>query len=193
MTPRPPEFDDLVGEDVDGAERERLRRVHELLVEAGPPPESTTLPAPTTGARVTSLNRPPSRRRRLLLALAAALGVAAIFTLGLVVAAGDDPSAERVVAMSGPSGASASLEIFAVDEAGNWPMLIDVAGLPPAADGSLYELWLTKGGALAVLCGSFLTDADGKAIVPLNAPWRLSDFDGWVVVAAGSKTPLLTT
>jgi hypothetical protein len=95
--------------------------------------------------------------------------------------------------MSGPSGASASLEIFPVDEAGNWPMLIDVAGLPPAADGALYELWLTRAGEPVALCGSFLTDADGKAVVPLNAPWRLSDFDGWVVVAAGSKTPLLTT
>jgi hypothetical protein len=29
--------------------------------------------------------------------------------------------------------------------------------------------------------------------VPMNAPWRLSDFDGWVAVEAGSKTPLLTT
>jgi hypothetical protein len=29
--------------------------------------------------------------------------------------------------------------------------------------------------------------------VSLNAPYRLPDFDGWVVVEEGSKTPLLTT
>ena len=191
MTARPPDFDDLVGADVDAAERERLRRVHQLLIDAGPPPDATR-PAPETGDRVVPL-RTHTRRRRLLLALAAAIGVVAIFTLGLVVAAGDDPEADRVVAMSGPSGATASLEIFAIDEAGSWPMLIDVEGLPPAADGALYELWLTQGGELAALCGAFLTDADGKAVVPMNAPWRLTDFDGWVVVAAGSTTPVLTT
>jgi hypothetical protein len=27
----------------------------------------------------------------------------------------------------------------------------------------------------------------------MNAPWRFSEFDGWVVVEAGSETPLLTT
>ena len=33
------DFDELVGAETTGAERERLRGVHELLVEAGPPPE----------------------------------------------------------------------------------------------------------------------------------------------------------
>ena len=36
---RYPDFDDLIGGDVPAEERERLRRAHELLVEAGPPPE----------------------------------------------------------------------------------------------------------------------------------------------------------
>jgi len=192
MTSRPPEFDDLVGPEVDAAERDRLRRVHDLLVDAGPPPELTRTSAPAIGAQVTPLRR-PSRRHRVLLALAAALGVVAIFTLGLVVAGGEDPSAERVVAMSGLAGASASLEIFGADEAGNWPMLIDVEGLPPAREGRLYQLWLTRNGTPTALCGSFHTDDDGRAVVPMNAPWRLDDFDGWVVVEAGSTTPVLTT
>ena len=63
----------------------------------------------------------------------------------------------------------------------------------PSASGRPYELWLTKAGELAALCGSFLTNADGSAVVPLNAPYRFSDFDGWVVVAEGSTSPLLTT
>lgn len=192
MTARPPDFDELVGADVDGRERDRLQRVHELLVEAGPPPELSRASAPAIGPPVIAARRTP-RRRRVLLALAAAIGAAAIFGLGLVVADGGDPSAERVVAMSGPSGATASLEIFDADAAGNWPMLIDVEGLPPAADGGLYELWLTKDGELAALCGKFLTDPDGSSVVPMNAPWRLDDFDGWVVVSAGSTSPLLTT
>jgi Anti-sigma-K factor rskA len=193
MTSRPPEFDDLVGPEVDAAERDRLRRVHDLLIDVGPPPELSQMSAPATGgAPVTPLRR-PSGRRRAVLALAAVLGVVAIFTLGVVVADGGDPDAERVVAMSGPSGATASLEILDVDEAGNWPMLIDVAGLPPADDGRLYQLWLTKNGSPTALCGSFHTDVEGRAVVPMNAPWRLDDFDGWVVVEAGSTTPILTT
>ena len=188
MTTRPPDFDDLVGDEVEGAERDRLRRVHDLLVAAGPPPEVSSPTAPATN--VVPLR--PRRRRRALLGLAAALGAAAIFTLGLVVAAGDDPSAERVV-LTGLQGAQASLEIFALDEAGNWPMLVEVDGLAPAADGALFELWLTKDGAPVALCGSFRTDAEGVAVVPMNAPWKIDDFDGWVVVEAGSTRPLLST
>ena len=36
---RPPDFDTLIGQEVAADERERLRRVHELLVTAGPPAE----------------------------------------------------------------------------------------------------------------------------------------------------------
>jgi hypothetical protein len=189
MSNLPPDFDDLVGDEVAGAERDRLRRVHDLLVAAGPPPDVSTQTAPETN--VVPLR--PRHRRRALLGLAAALGAAAIFALGLVVAAGDDPSAERVVAMTGAQGARASLEIFALDEAGNWPMLVEVDGLAPAADGALFELWLTKDGAPVALCGSFRTDSDGVAVVPMNAPWKIDDFDGWVVVEAGSTRPLLST
>ena len=34
-----PEFRDLVGEGLPPGERERLERVHKMLIEAGPPPE----------------------------------------------------------------------------------------------------------------------------------------------------------
>ena len=193
MSGRPPDFDDLVGGDVEGAERERLRRVHDLLVAAGPPPEMERLSPPATDATVVPLAGRRSGRRRALLALAAALGVVVVFTFGLVVADSDGPSADRVVAMTGPSGASATLEIFDVDEAGNWPMLVDVKGLPPVQEGQLYQVWLTREGKPVALCGSFLTEPDGTAVVSMNAPWRLSDFDGWVVLERGSTTPLLST
>lgn len=193
MSGRPPDFDDLVGGEVEGAERDRLRRVHDLLVAAGPPPDLSSLSPPATDASVTPLAERRRGGRRALLALAAAFGVFLVFTIGVVAADDEGPSPDRTVAMSGPSGASARLEIFDVDEAGNWPMLVDVKGLPPAREPELFQLWLTREGKPVALCGSFLTEPDGTAVVSMNAPWRLSDFDGWVVLERGSTTPLLST
>jgi hypothetical protein len=53
MSDRPgPDFEELVGGDLEPRERERLLRVHEALVAAGPPPELTPdLAAPSTRAR----------------------------------------------------------------------------------------------------------------------------------------------
>jgi hypothetical protein len=188
MSERGPDFDELVGTGLDAAERERLFRVHELLIEAGPPPEpSSAMPVPlhTRG-----------RRRTALVAIAATLG-AGIFAVGVLVGdGGDRPGTFDVVTMTGTAyttGVRASLTIFDIDEAGNWPMEFSVQELAPAPSGRPYELWLTKGGKLAALCGSFLADADGKTVVPLNAPYRLKEFDGWVVVVEGSTSPLLTT
>jgi hypothetical protein len=192
MTGRPPDFDELVGTDLDAADRERLLRVHELLVAAGPPPDLASLSTPPSVAEPVVLG---SRRRRVAtLALAAAF-VVAVFAAGFVVGNRGE-GAERVVAMvgTGPaSGASASLEIFPADDAGNWPMELDIKGLVPSTSGHPYELWLTKGGRLAALCGSFRVEPQGTTVVPLNAPYKLSDFDAWVVVEEGSRMSLLTT
>ena len=186
---RPPEFDELVGEGLAAGERERLLRVHELLIQAGPPPELG--PAPT----VVPL-RPRRRRRAALVALAAALGVG-LFAAGWVT--GDrrgGPGTFDVVAMTGTAyttGLSGSITIYDVDDAGNWPMKLEVEGLEPSPNRKPYELWLTKEGELAAYCGNFLAEADGTTTVPLNAPYRFKDFDGWVIVQEGSKSPLLTT
>jgi hypothetical protein len=180
---RPPAFDDLVGTDLDPAERLRLVRVHELLIEAGPPPEPL---AATVELR-------PRRRRGALLAIAAALAVTA-FALGAALVGADDQNVDFTVAMAGTPAAedaTASLAVFEIDTAGNWPMELTVDGLP--AGSQPFELWLTRDGELAALCGGFLTDADGSAVVPMNAPYRFDEFDGWVVVEEGSQTPLLTT
>jgi len=190
MNERGPNFDELVGPEVEASERARLLRVHEALVEAGPPPElSSSLAKPPTPSVVPLARR---RRRAGRLALAAALGAVA-FAVGFLIADTGGRSTERVIAMSGAAGASASLENFEVDEAGNWPMELDVEGLAPPASGGLYQLWLTKDGELSALCGNFLAEPDGTTVVPMNAPWRLNEFDGWVVVERGSTTPVLTT
>jgi hypothetical protein len=192
MTDRPPDFDELVGP-VDASERDRLRRVHDLLVAAGPPPDlSLELRTPPEAEEAEVPPVMPRRQRATLLALAAALAVAA-FGLGVYIAQPTGPSPERVVEMTGAGGATASLEIFAADEAGNWPMELHVDGLGDDADGRPYELWLTKRGKLKALCGAFIADGDGTTNAPMNAPWRLKDFDGWVIVEAGSNEPLLST
>lgn len=193
MTDRPPEFDELVGTEIEPDERERLQHVHDLLIAAGPPPElAPGSSAPATGASVLALRS----RRGALVAIAAALGVLA-FAVGFLAGGGtDDYTTFKTVAMKGTASAvaaRATIELFDADAAGNWPMELEVSGLEPPANGGLYELWLTRDGRGVALCGSFLADPDGSTVVPMNAPWKLADFDGWVVVQEGSDTPLLTT
>jgi hypothetical protein len=184
------ELDDLVA-GLEPAQQERLRRVHELLLASDPPPELSP-----------ELEESPERpqnvyplfpRRRIAAAVLAAVAVAAAgFGIGFLV--GDDgaPEPDRIVGMAPPGGLSdarASLAIFDVDDAGNWPMELTVRGL---RSGVSYQLWLTKKGKLADSCGAFLIASD-KTVVPLNAPYKLKDYDGWVIVRKGSKTPVLTT
>jgi hypothetical protein len=180
-----PDFEELVGADLGAGERERLERVHDLLVAAGPPPDYVA-PRP--------VELRSRRRRGAVLAIAAALAVAAL-ALGGALVNSSEPGVGSVSleGTAAAANASASLTIYALDAAGNWPMKLNVAGLAPAASGKPYELWLTQDSKLKALCGSFLTDEHGFASVPMNAPYRFSDFDGWVVVKEGSDSPLLTT
>jgi hypothetical protein len=186
-----PRFDELVGTDLPAAERERLLRVHELLIAAGPPPEGSLSEMPPAQLERTVTRHRARPRRLALVALAAAFAVAA-FGAGFFV--GDrGPGTFEVLDMVGTReavGAHARLEVFDLDDAGNWPMELRVEGLAPA---QRYELWLTKDGRLAALCGSFLVEPEGTTKVPVNAPYRLLDYDKWVVVREGSQTPLLST
>jgi hypothetical protein len=188
VSDRGPDFDQLVGDDLDPAERERLLRVHHALVEAGPPPELSASLGSAPAPRVVPLA--PRRRRAMLVALAAAFSAVA-FAAGYLVAESRGPGVDRMITLTGAGGASASIDVFELDEAGNWPMELEVEGLP--ASEKTYELWLTRNGELEARCGSFLAKEDGTTVVPMNAPWRLSDFDGWVIVEEGSQVPLLTT
>ena len=183
---RPPSLDDLVGSDLEPEERARLERVHDLLVAAGPPPEPIEAPVALR----------PRRRRGALLALAAAFAVAA-FALGAALVDGSGGRTvdftETMAGTAAAADATASLTIYELDDAGNWPMELTVAGLSPAESGRPFELWLTRGGELAALCGGFFTSSGGDASVPMNAPYRFDEFDGWIIVEEGSETPLLTT
>ena len=55
-------------------------------------------------------------------------------------------------------------------------MRLEVSGLPALPTGQSYTLWLTKDGKLAESCGSFVV-GDGTTKVPLNAPYKLKQFD----------------
>ena len=192
MTERRPTLEELIEGDLGPEERQRLQAVHELLVQAGPPPElSPTLaqaPAPETAHLIPF----PRRYRFTAVAAAAALAIVLFGAGYLIGGSGDSPAPLRTVEMSGAGGAKGSLALFAKDGAGNWPMELTVSGLPPLAGGRTYELWLTKGGELADTCGTFVM-ASTTTEVPLNAPYRLREYEGWVVVRTGTTTPVLST
>jgi len=184
---RPPSFADLV--DPDDPDRARLEAAHDLLVAAGAPPElppSLEEAPPEPQARLITF---PRRRYTAI----AAVAVAATVLFGVGYAIGNRHSPEKpvqTIAMAGPAGATASIALLSPDAAGNWPMRLEVSGLPALPAGRSYTLWLTRGGKLAESCGSFVV-ASGTTKVPLNAPYRLKQFDDWVITRTGSTRPLL--
>jgi hypothetical protein len=185
MTPGP-DFDDLIGEDVAGTERERLRRVHDLLLEAGPPPEiAPELETPTLAM---TFGRPPRRRRRMVALLAAALVTLAIaFLAGYAVGNGNDNGLSQghtlqLVGTKAAPHALASLRVEPVDSSGNWPMQLAATGLPKLPPKGYYTVWLMRDGKIWAPCGTFVVAGEDRGIsVSLNAPYRLKPGDSWVI------------
>jgi len=183
VTRRPPDFDELF----DGVERpedrERLRRVHELLVEAGPPPELSPALASVT---------PPGGRRRWLagLALAAALAVSA-FVLGYY--AGNSPDSanamrvRQTVQLAGAGEASGVINLGYKASDGNWPLKVTVSGLRHVSGGDYYRLALTRDGEAKVTCGTFNVGR-GKTTIDMVAAYDLKGFDGWVITLWNGET-----
>ena len=187
-------FDDLVEGVDDPGERERLRRVHELLLSVDAPPELS--PSVQEAPLPEPVPLVPRRRRGALALLAAALAVAAFGAGWLGGARSDDVAPEREIVMSGVGesrGSFATIELLPQDASGNWPMRVLLRGLEPSADRSdYYELWLTKDGKLADSCGRFSVHP-GLTTVTLSVPYALRQYDGWVVTRRGSEQILLTT
>ena len=184
------EFNDIVDtEGLSPEETDRLRRVHELLVEAGPPadlPPALEQPAdPTEEAKVIDFPLMPPRRWAVAAVAAAAVAAVALgggYLLGHDHAKTAPFATQHVVPMEG-RGSLAVLRIGKHDKAGNWPMELLVSGLPTQKDPqAYYELWLTRNGKPVAPCGSFRVNPKNTT-VRLSVPYSFSRFDGWVVTA----------
>ena len=185
-----PDFDDLVGTDVDPDERDRLRYAHDLLVAAGPLPELSPALDRTPGIEEEAEVVPFfNRRRHAAIAVLAAAIALAVFGAGYLTGHGrnsDGFGAERVIPMeatpAAPPGASASLTLGAKDDAGNWPMLVRVSNLEKLQRGRYYTLWLTRKGRAVAPCGSFIVSGgDATTEVNFTVAYKLKNYDGWVV------------
>jgi hypothetical protein len=181
-------FDDLIDREGLGPDEEaRLRRVHDLLVQAGPPPDlPPALERPPTAPAEGELVQFPMlpRRRWTLAAVAAAALVVLAFGGGYLVGhAKTKPTTfatKRVVPMHGGS-ALALLRVAPKDSAGNWPMQLEVNNLPTQKEPTAYyELWLTQHGKPSAACGTFRVNAR-TTTVRFSVPYDFKRFDGWVI------------
>ena len=68
-------------------------------------------------------------------------------------------------------------------------MELRVDGLPAGS----YELWLTRDGEARRALRPLRGLPEPETTVPLNAPYKLRQFDGWVVVPVGGEEAVLTT
>jgi hypothetical protein len=190
---REPDFRELVGDDLPADEEPRLRRAHDLLLEAGPMPElppGLAHPA-IEGARG---ERPlfvlPRRRAGAALALAAAIALVAFLGGYLVGYSKNDETAAsfsgvKSVTLHGTSRdpeAVAVIRIGRKDANDNVPMLVTVRGLRALPSSGYYTLALTKNGKPVVTCGTFRVSAgSGSTTVRLSVAYEVAQFDGWVV------------
>jgi hypothetical protein len=180
-----PDFDELIGRDLDPRERERLQAVHEQLLLAGPPPELP--PSLERGPTLAmTLNRKPARVTRRIALLAAAICVLAVaFLLGYIAGnSGGGLARGTVLKLAGtkvaPS-ALAALKILPADTAGNFPMRLTGTGLPKLSSSGYYEVWLVRGKEWDT-CGAFIAKTStGGVDVTLNAPYQLQRGDKWLV------------
>ena len=190
-TPRSPDFEDIVGSDLPAAERERLRSVHELLLRASPPPELSpeldAVPWPDEALAPLGLRRRGRERRRSWLGLATAAAAIALVAFLIGQGTGSKPATFDAVASKRMHGtalephASATIEIGKRGADGNWPMLVDIVNLPPAAGGGYYMLWLSRNGKPVAPCGSFNTRTDSPTVVRLSAAYSFTGINGWIV------------
>lgn len=198
---RPPEFDELVG-DVEPAERERLRRVHELLVEAGPPPElspALASAAPPVDAAPTAEDERdfswlPRRRLGAALVLIGAV-LAGTFGLGYLAGGSESDGGEtasvqitRIAPLTSAGEASGVVNVGRRDADGNWAMILTVRGLPRLTGGDYYTLALAKRGKPIVTCGTFNVADRTQRTLRMSAAYDLTSFDGWVVTRWDAET-----
>ena len=178
-----PKFQDLVGEGLPPTEHERLERVHEMLIEAGPPPE---LPpaleeVPDGRGNVRELEATGLPRRRIGAALALAAAIALLAFVGGYLAAYKHTSntfeSVRTVALTN-SEAQAVVRFGPRDANGNTPMLVKVEGLKKLPAGDYYTLYMTMGGKPVVVCGSFNVRGPRSTTLRFPVAYDPANFNG---------------
>jgi Anti-sigma-K factor rskA len=192
-----PDFDELVGTDLEPEERERLRRAHDLLIAAGPPPELPTELADPTGPPHAEAIPFRNRRRNAAIAVLAAALAALAFGIGYLTghSKSGNTFTEGTVVMQGTAAAPeavGSIQLGAKDKAGNWPMLVRISNLDKLPQDAYYTLWLTRKGRAVAPCGSFLVRGGGHPTeVEFTVAYKRSNFDGWVVTkqTRADRTP----
>ncbi|HYZ18952.1 MAG TPA: hypothetical protein VE615_05370 [Gaiellaceae bacterium] len=190
---REPDFRELVGDGLSPEEEARLRRAHELLLAAGPPPELPGVLAqpPTPQARIISLAQ---KRVRTGLVLAAAIVLAA-FALGYFVGARDDGSSlgagfapEETAVLGKSGGRLAVVRIGGRDDNGNRPMLVTVEKLKPLPSGDYYTLFMTRKGKPIVVCGTFNVEDEDTTNVRFSVAYDPDHFDGLMLARYDGST-----
>jgi hypothetical protein len=197
---RPPDFDELMEGVESEEERDRLRRVHDLLVSSAPPPElSSALATPVSPPAEDDADDEWLPKRRLgagLLVGFAAL--AAAFGIGYAV--GKDPAQQPSAAPPAPTEvislrprdqnntAGASIRLGTKGSDGNWPLVVTIRGLDQLGGGDYYALVLTKKGKPIVTCGTFNVSRQGATTIRMIAAYRLDNFDGWAITQYDDRT-----
>jgi Anti-sigma-K factor rskA len=196
---RHPDFHDLVGNELEPGERERLERVHDMLIAAGPPPElpQELAEPPRPEGKLVELAR---RRLRTGLVLAAAIAIA-VFAVGYFLGArgesssSDSFTAEKTAVLGKSPDRLAVVQIGQIDEDGNRPMVVNVDGLDHLKDGDYYTLFMTRNGKPIVTCGTFNVGEKGVTTVRLSVAYDLARFDGLMLAKYSREqhknTPLL--
>ena len=183
-----PDLRDLLPDDVEPGELERLGRVHELLLAAGRPAELPPRLAEVPAARRSGLIALAEHRRKAVVLVAAA-AAAAVFGIGFFSGWSTNDTGFQAafgpIAMRGDgptSQAIAQIWVGKKDAALNWPSLMKVRGLPALPKGGYYGLYLTdeKTGQRLLQCSVFGVHG-GVTTVTFNFPGPV-DHRGWVIV-----------
>jgi len=194
---REPTLDDLIGAETTGAERQQLEHVHELLLEAGPPPELSPELEAGPNLKMTTGKRRRGLRPRAMLLLAAALAIFVVFFAGYGVgnhrSAKTNPPvlAQELHGTRLARGAEGALQVWNSKDGSNWPMTLSVVGLPKLPPRNYYEVYLFRDGKIQPwgTCGTFrVGDSDSARglTVTLTSPYPLEKGDTWVVTRPGA-------
>lgn len=192
---REQDLDELIPADTTGEERERLQHAHDLLLQAGPPPElSPELEAgPNLG--ITFDRRRRAVKSRAMVLLAAALTLGLVFIGGYAVGNGQSgksaaqTGARPPLALKGTSLAPHAQGMLQVSHSnsGNWPMTLSVVGLPELPSRAYYEVYVVRHGKILpwARCGIFRVIGPDALVLRLSAPYPLERGDSWVVTRPG--------